>query len=120
MTPRGNAFLVVQIRSPDEATAFGGVIRGSVVGWAKHPLARRKKSAQLATGLLGRFFGKEVAARQRDGAANVGGIVPPYLGWLVLAPDRPGSPPQQQDRAFALASGRKILGIHAQGPPEGR
>src|SRR6266849_2883177 len=83
-------------------------------------LLRHKKSAQLAIGLLGRFFGKVVAARQRDGAANVGGIVPPHLGWFVIAPDRPGSPPQQQDRAFDFASGGKILGVHVEVYSEGR
>src|SRR5258706_15572497 len=83
-------------------------------------LLRRKKSAQLAIGLLGRLFGEVMAAWERHRAANVGRIVPPHLGWLVIAPDRPGSPPQQEDWAFDFASGGKILRIHVEVDAEGR
>src|SRR5438477_8453023 len=71
--------------------------------------AVREERAQLRVGFLRRLLREIVAARQRLGAADVGGVVLPHLGRLVVAADRAGCSPQDQGRAVDLLAGGEIL-----------
>src|SRR3954468_5270969 len=77
-------------------------------------LFRQKEVAKLAVSFFRRLFGKIMPARQRLGAADVGGVVLPDLGRLVVAADRAGRAPQDQRRACDLPAGCEIDLVHVE------
>src|SRR6516162_7834810 len=93
---------------------------GVISKWGSWVLPRREKRPQLAIGLFRRLLGKIMPAGQRGSAPDVGSVILPYLGRLVVAADRARRAPQQQDRALDPAAGGDILRVHVEVDAEGR
>src|SRR4051812_37372027 len=81
-----------------------------------------EERAKLLVGFLGSLLRQIMSARQRLGAADVGGVSLPNLASarLVVAADAAGRAPQDQRRAAYLLAGIEILGVHVEIDTEAR
>src|SRR6185312_11894063 len=82
-------------------------------------LFREKKFAKLPIGFFRRLFREIVPARQRLGAADIGGVPVPHLLRLVVPSNAAGGAPQQQHWNSNLPAGVEVLGVHLEVDAEG-
>src|SRR5215813_4539275 len=79
-----------------------------------------KEIAQLAKSLVRRLVGEVMAAGQRLGAADVGGVARPDRLRVMMAADAAGRAPQDQHRTGDFSASVEVLRVHLEVDTEGR